>query len=256
MRRRSPSGPRARSPLAMARKGRGSRLGSDKLPHPCAARNREASVSDWRRMRAAKSADRPCATMAARRPKQTRKETSWKIPKAESQRRIFQGKSPATLAQIAPCARSAHTPARWPRGRRGSAVRASPRAGRWWTPTTGASRRWRWIPSRRSRSPAFAREPRCFPWAPTAATCAARFARMPPSPAPAKATCPWREIAPAELVNAAASLAPEGNIGLAFTYNEPLVGLESVRDTARLAHELRPGERAGVQRLRERRPAT
>ena len=27
---------------------------------------------------------------------------------------------------------------------------------------------------------------------------------------------PWREIAPAELVNAAASLAPEGNIGLAF----------------------------------------
>ena len=48
---------------------------------------------------------------------------------------------------------------------------------------------------------------------------------------------PWREIAPAELVDAAASLAPEGNIGLAFTYNEPLVGLEFVRDTARLAHE-------------------
>ena len=38
-------------------------------------------------------------------------------------------------------------------------------------------------------------------------------------------------------MNAAASLAPEGNIGLAFTYNEPLVGLEFVRDTARLAHE-------------------
>lgn len=48
---------------------------------------------------------------------------------------------------------------------------------------------------------------------------------------------PWREIAPAELVNAAASLVTEGNIGLAFTYNEPLVGLEFVRDTARLAHE-------------------
>lgn len=48
---------------------------------------------------------------------------------------------------------------------------------------------------------------------------------------------PWREIAPAELVDAAASLVTEGNIGLAFTYNEPLVGLEFVRDTAHLAHE-------------------
>ena len=48
---------------------------------------------------------------------------------------------------------------------------------------------------------------------------------------------PWREIAPAELVDAAASLVTEGNIGLAFTYNEPLVGLEFVRGTARLAHE-------------------
>lgn len=48
---------------------------------------------------------------------------------------------------------------------------------------------------------------------------------------------PWREVAPAELVDAAASLVPEGNIGIAFTYNEPLVGLEFVRDTGRLAHE-------------------
>ena len=35
----------------------------------------------------------------------------------------------------------------------------------------------------------------------------------------------------------AASLRLEGNIGPAFTYNEPLVGLEFVCDTARLAHE-------------------
>ena len=28
-----------------------------------------------------------------------------------------------------------------------------------------------------------------------------------------------------------------GNIGLAFTYNEPLIGWEFVRDTAALAHE-------------------
>ena len=49
---------------------------------------------------------------------------------------------------------------------------------------------------------------------------------------------PWREIAPAELVDAAASLVTEGNIGLAFTYNEPLVGYEFVYDTARLLKEV------------------
>lgn len=32
-------------------------------------------------------------------------------------------------------------------------------------------------------------------------------------------------------------LRPRATSGSAFTYNEPLVGLESVRDTARLAHE-------------------
>ncbi|MEC4185107.1 AmmeMemoRadiSam system radical SAM enzyme [Adlercreutzia sp. R21] len=48
---------------------------------------------------------------------------------------------------------------------------------------------------------------------------------------------PWREIAPAELADLAASLMPEGNIGIAFTYNEPLVGFEFARDTARLARE-------------------
>ena len=30
---------------------------------------------------------------------------------------------------------------------------------------------------------------------------------------------------------------PEGNIGVAFTYNEPLIGYEYVRDTAKLVHE-------------------
>ena len=40
-----------------------------------------------------------------------------------------------------------------------------------------------------------------------------------------------------ELVNAAIRLKPRGNIGLAFTYNEPLIGWEFVRDTGRLAHE-------------------
>ena len=44
-------------------------------------------------------------------------------------------------------------------------------------------------------------------------------------------------VAPEELVRAAVRLRPRGNIGLAFTYNEPLIGWEFVRDTARLAHE-------------------
>ena len=44
-------------------------------------------------------------------------------------------------------------------------------------------------------------------------------------------------VTPEELVEAAIRLKPRGNIGLAFTYNEPLIGWEFVRDTGRLAHE-------------------
>ncbi len=42
---------------------------------------------------------------------------------------------------------------------------------------------------------------------------------------------------PEELVRAAVRLKARGNIGLAFTYNEPLIGWEFVRDAARLSHE-------------------
>ena len=42
-------------------------------------------------------------------------------------------------------------------------------------------------------------------------------------------------IPPEELVRCALRLRSRGNIGLAFTYNEPLVGWEYVRDTARIA---------------------
>ena len=45
------------------------------------------------------------------------------------------------------------------------------------------------------------------------------------------------EISPEELTSAALSLKDKGNIGVAFTYNEPLIGYEFVRDTARLIHE-------------------
>ena len=45
------------------------------------------------------------------------------------------------------------------------------------------------------------------------------------------------EISPEELVTAALRARDRGNIGIAFTYNEPLVGWEFVRDTARLSHE-------------------
>lgn len=48
---------------------------------------------------------------------------------------------------------------------------------------------------------------------------------------------PWRVAEPTELADLAESLKSRGNIGLAFTYNEPLVGYEFVRDTGRAAHE-------------------
>ena len=44
------------------------------------------------------------------------------------------------------------------------------------------------------------------------------------------------QITPEELAELADSCRDRGNIGLAFTYNEPLVGYEFVRDTARLVH--------------------
>ena len=47
----------------------------------------------------------------------------------------------------------------------------------------------------------------------------------------------FREITPEELAELAEDLRGRGNIGVAFTYNEPLVGYEFVRDTARLVQE-------------------
>ena len=44
-------------------------------------------------------------------------------------------------------------------------------------------------------------------------------------------------ISPEELADIAASQKHRGNIGVAFTYNEPLIGYEYIRDTARLVHE-------------------
>ena len=44
-------------------------------------------------------------------------------------------------------------------------------------------------------------------------------------------------IPPEELAAIAAAYRSRGNVGVAFTYNEPLIGYEYVRDTARLVHE-------------------
>ncbi len=44
-------------------------------------------------------------------------------------------------------------------------------------------------------------------------------------------------ITPEELAETAAYYQNRKNIGIAFTYNEPLIGYEFVRDTARLVHE-------------------
>ena len=46
-----------------------------------------------------------------------------------------------------------------------------------------------------------------------------------------------KEIMPEELAGIADSCRKDGNIGVAFTYNEPLISYEYVRDTARLLHE-------------------
>ena len=44
-------------------------------------------------------------------------------------------------------------------------------------------------------------------------------------------------ISPKELVMIAKRYESEGNIGIAYTYNEPLIGYEFVRDCAKLVHE-------------------
>lgn len=47
---------------------------------------------------------------------------------------------------------------------------------------------------------------------------------------------PVKTIKPSELVELAKKYQVQGNIGIAYTYNEPLIGYEFVRDTARLIH--------------------
>ncbi|MDR1835399.1 MAG: AmmeMemoRadiSam system radical SAM enzyme [Fusobacteriaceae bacterium] len=46
---------------------------------------------------------------------------------------------------------------------------------------------------------------------------------------------PWRYVGPEELTAEAVRLIPSGNIGIAFTYNEPLICPEYIKDCARLA---------------------
>ena len=45
------------------------------------------------------------------------------------------------------------------------------------------------------------------------------------------------EMPPEDLAYLAEEFVPRGNVGVAFTYNEPLIGYEYVRDTARLLKE-------------------
>ena len=45
------------------------------------------------------------------------------------------------------------------------------------------------------------------------------------------------EVSPEALASKALELRPYGNIGVAYTYNEPLIGYEYVRDCAALVHE-------------------
>ena len=45
------------------------------------------------------------------------------------------------------------------------------------------------------------------------------------------------EVSPEALAGKAQELRPYGSIGVAYTYNEPLLGYEYVRDCAALVHE-------------------
>ena len=46
-----------------------------------------------------------------------------------------------------------------------------------------------------------------------------------------------RYVSPEELCRIALDLKTRGNVGVAYTYNEPLIGYEYIRDTARIVHE-------------------
>ena len=47
-----------------------------------------------------------------------------------------------------------------------------------------------------------------------------------------------QRVSPKELAALAFQARRQGNIGVAYTYNEPLIGYEFVRDTAKLVHEM------------------
>jgi pyruvate formate lyase activating enzyme len=53
----------------------------------------------------------------------------------------------------------------------------------------------------------------------------------------AEQTVQWELVSPEELAQSAEALKPRGNLGVAFTYNEPMIGYEFVRDTAKLVRE-------------------
>lgn len=56
-------------------------------------------------------------------------------------------------------------------------------------------------------------------------------------PSEESCTLSWNEITPENLVARAVELVPYGNIGLAYTYNEPFISYEFVMDCAKLIHE-------------------
>ena len=53
----------------------------------------------------------------------------------------------------------------------------------------------------------------------------------------ADGSCELLSITPADLAEQAEALKPRRNIGVAYTYNEPLIGYEFVRDCAEMVHD-------------------
>ena len=54
----------------------------------------------------------------------------------------------------------------------------------------------------------------------------------------ADSSFPTRKITPEQLAALAKELIPQKNIGVAFTYNEPFISYEFIRDTSEILHEM------------------
>ena len=267
MRRYVPSGPRARSPSRQWRGDRESRLGSRQTSAPpYAARNREgsasasasasASVSDWRRMRAAKASGAPLRYYGGKTAEADEKRGVVKDIEGRAAAQDFSGEEPRDLgADHAVCSICPHACA-LAEGQTGLCRARVAEGGQVVDADYGRITSLALDPHR---------EEAAGPLSPWKQGALRRFLRLQPAlPVLPERFHRLRRRARRALArnrtgrvgrHAARIACDRGNIGLAFTYNEPLVGLEFVPRHRAPRPRAWPGQRAGIQRLRERRPA-